>query len=63
MSKTLSLAARIKRMKKGDRFTISDKKERIRACQAINILKDAGSVTLDIRTGTNDKGEFFVYAL
>lgn len=63
-AKNMDLANRIKRLASGERFEISGKRERISACKAIRVLRDAGVLKLDVITReTDEPGKFLVIAL
>lgn len=61
--KTLTLANKIRNLKKGQSFPLADKKERENACRNIKALRDAGILTLEVITRKSADGRFSVIAL
>lgn len=46
----MTLARRIKRLHKGERFSVGNEKERIEACKIIKVLREAGVLTGEVIT-------------
>ena len=63
MAKEIELAAKIRKLKPADGFTVPDESQRQKVCRIAKTLKDAGIVSFDVSTRKNEGGGFRVVAL